>query len=254
MRNLFFLLCFGALLCSCAGSPNGNSTSEISQTSDKDKTVIELKTSDENKTVIELIKEISLLYDEHSESYRKLEQELWDEGRSRKDVNDFVDNRNTLVGKRNSKIYEKLITLKGREIPISVVSDSLFEITGGKIRNCALEANEVYLKMVFFVKLKKDFIPYFHYNSITKEYYAPHIPSLEIKLLNSQGTAMGFRMSRFLFNVVKAKNEAVHGEVYAHAGYECNEMDLGISFTLNIGPTVNNNYKELSSIEAVISQ
>ncbi|QIU93397.1 hypothetical protein [Bacteroides faecium] len=241
MRNLFFLLCLNAFLFSCAGSSRESAQSAPSQVRNED------------KTVIELLREISLLYDDYSLKYKEREREIWDNARTKSDINQFVKNENELTSKRNNEISKKLAALKGREIPVTVIPDSIFEVTGGKILNCTFSENEVALKMTFFVKLKKDFIPDFHYNMITKKYYAPKIPGLDIKFRNSEGETRDFPYSSYLFNFDKAKKEAVRGKAYAHKGDECNGLEPGISFVVRFGPSAHVSYSDLASIEASIN-
>lgn len=235
------MLCLSALLFSCTGPSRENAKSESSQVRNED------------KTVIELLREISLLYDDYSQKYKEREREIWDNAHTKSDINEFVKNENELKNKRNNEISKKLAALKGREIPVTVIPDSIFEVTGGKIRNCTFSENEVALKMTFFVKLKKDFIPDFHYNMITRIYYAPKLPSLDIRFRNSEGETREFPYSKYLFNFDKAKKEAVRGKAYARKGDECNELEPGLSFIVKFGPSAHVSYSDLASIEASIN-
>lgn len=238
MKNLFFLLFFVSFLCSCVGSPTSSGETSVSLVSE---------VRDEDKTAIELIREISLLYDKYYEDYRKYEADIMNNGRTSSDLDNFVRKTHELENERNRNITKKMNVLKGKEIPIVATPDSLFDITGGKIRGCALKEFSVALKMTFFVKLKKDFIPDFFYAPVTHEYYAPKIPDLKVNLLGTN-----IKMSTTLFNFEKAKREAVRGQVYAPVGYECHDVDSGITFIVDVGQTTLNRCSNLTSIELSI--
>lgn len=240
MRKLLFLFCFGTFLCSCVGSPKEKSISPVEEG------------GDDNKTVVSLLKEISLLYNKYEKKRSKLANDVWENGRTSGDLNRFTQKENEMLRERDNQIRKKMNALKGKNVLLSVIPDSLFEVTGGKIRNYTIRENKAILQMTIFVKLKKDFIPEFRYNYATKEYYAPKLPTLELEFCNAQGNRIGLLESAPLFNIDKAKKEAVRGKVYVPAGYECKQLEPGITLEVNISPDVIENYSNLDHIKASI--
>lgn len=241
MKNIFFSLCLSAILFSCTGPSRENVNSAPSQVREED------------KTAIELLREISLLYDDFSRGYKQREREVWDNARNKSDVNKFVKTESEMKSERNDQIRKKLVALKGKEIPLTIIPDSTFEVVSGKIRHFDIDNNEVALKITFFVKLKKDYIPTLYYDHIDKKYHIHNVPGLEIRFRNTEGKTRDYPYTRSLFNYDKIKRDAVYGKVYAHKGDECNEFEPGISIVIKFGPKANVSYSDLASIEASIS-
>lgn len=211
MKTIFLL----TVLFLCAGC--GMKSSKDAQTGD-----VYQETAVTPPSTIELIKEISQEAEQISEAIQG------------KYGSNYGPEFEKFVQERNTRIADLLERINGKDISFDAEPDSLFEITGAKVKRYVQYKNQCYIMLTFSVRLKKDFVPRFYYAPFTGKPTTPQMPKLYIRCCNSQGKSIESTY-KSLFDQEEAMGKVSPGEVYAKAGYECSDLEPGISFEISPG-------------------